>query len=246
MRKYFFLFLLLSVSSASVYAQAYVYGKTVDSISGNIIALSTVSNLTKGKSVVSDYNGRFTIVVEEGDRLVASYAGYDFVPILVTEKMLNDTMTVRLNELETSLPNATVTAKSMYSRYQIDSMQRRLQYKNVLDQPNTTTIGGPVDGSGFGISLSLDRFTKKEKQKRRAKGLFEMMEESAYVDSRFSGANVAEYTGLKNDGLVQFMNLYRPSYDWLRSHPSDGDFKEYINKQLKAYRKVPGSKLRGA
>jgi hypothetical protein len=115
-----------------------------------------------------------------------------------------------------------------------------------LDQPNTTAIGGPVDGSGFGISLSHDRFSKKEKQKRRAKDVFEIMEESAYVDYRFSGTNVAEYTGLKGGGLVQFMNLYRPSYDWLRAHPSDDDFKEYINKQLKAYRKVPGNKLSGS
>jgi hypothetical protein len=246
MRNFLLLLLIFGFSSASVFGQAYVYGKTVDSATSKIIALATITNISKGKSVVSDYGGRFTIVVEEGDRLVASYSGYDFVSILVAANMLNDTMTVKLNELSTSLPNATVTAKSMFTRYQIDSMQRRLQYKNVLDQPNTTAIGGPVDGSGFGISLSLDRFSKKEKQKRRAKDVFEIMEESAYVDYRFSGSNVSEYTGLKGDGLVQFMNLYRPSYDWLRSHTSDDDFKEYINKQLKAYRKVPGNKLSGS
>jgi hypothetical protein len=245
MRNYLFFLLLMVFGSSDVFSQAYVYGKTVDSATNKVVALATISNITKGKFVVSDYDGRFTIVVEEGDRLVASYSGYDFVSILVAANMLNDTMTVKLNELTTSLPNATVTAKSMFTRYQIDSMQRRLQYKNVLDQPNTTAIGGPVDGSGFGISLSLDRFSKKEKQKRRAKDVFEIMEESAYVDYRFSGANVSEYTGLKGSGLVQFMNLYRPSYDWLRAHQSDDDFKEYINKQLKAYRKVPGNKLSG-
>ncbi len=246
MRNYLLLVLFFGISTTSLFAQAYVYGKTVDSATNKIIALATITNVSKGKSVVSDYSGRFTIVVEEGDRLVASYSGYDFVSISVAANMLNDTMTIKLNELVTSLPTATVTAKSMFTRYQIDSMQRRLQYKNVLDQPKTPAIGGPVDGSGFGISVSLDRFSKKEKQKRRAKDLFEIMEDGAYVDYRFSGTTVAGYTGLKGDGLVQFMNLYRPSYDWLRAHPTDDDIKEYINKQLKAYRKVPGNKLSGS
>lgn len=246
MRIYLLLFLLISFLSTNVFAQAYVYGKTVDSANGKVIGLATISNITKGKSVISDYHGRFTIVVEEGDRLVASYSGYNFNAILIAANMMNDTMTVRLNELASSLPNATITAKSMYSRYQIDSIQRRIQYKNVLDQPNQTAVGGPVDGSGFGISLSLDRFSKKEKQKRRAKDLFGIMEEDAYVSYRFSAVNVSLYTGLINDGLVQFINLYRPKYDWLRLHPSDDDFKEYVNKQLKAYRKVPSNKLRGS
>lgn len=234
-----------TMAFVSVNAQTFVHGRTVDLSTGNIISLATVTNLNKGKSVVSNYSGRFTIMAEPGNLLVTSFSGYDFDTIRVTPEILGDTIIIKMNVLGTMLPNATVRANSKYSSYQLDSMERRLQHAGLLSKKNLKAIDGPVEGSGFGISFSLDRYSKREKQKRKAKDLFEMMEEEAYINFRFADKKITRYTGLKDDGVVEFMNLYRPAYDWLRKHPRDEDVVEYINSKLKAYRKVAGNKLRG-
>ncbi|MEO7312255.1 MAG: hypothetical protein ABIX01_17775 [Chitinophagaceae bacterium] len=228
-----------------LHAQTVVHGRTVDLTTGNIIALATVTNLNKGKSVVSSYSGRFTILAEAGNLLVTSYSGYDFDTVRVTPEMINDTINIKMNVLGTLLPTATVIANSKFSHYQLDSMERRLQHAALLNKKNLKAIDGPVEGSGFGISFSLDRYSKHEKQKRRAKELFEMMEEEAYINYRFPNSKVTQFTGLTGEGLVEFLNLYRPNYDWLRKHTVDEDVVDYINSKIKTYRNIPGNKLKG-
>ena len=66
---------------------------------------------------------------------------------------------------------------------------------------------------------------------------FELMEESAYISYMFSPTKVAEITGLKDAKLVEFMNMYRPNYDWMRKHTSDDDILDYVNSKMKDYRK---------
>ncbi len=233
------------MAATNVYAQSVVRGRAIDRSTSNIISLATVTNLNKGKSVVSSYSGRFTIVAEIGNLLVTSFAGYDFDTIRVTPEMMNDTITIRMKMLSTMLPMVTITGNSKYSSYQLDSMERRVQHAGLLTKANLKAIDGPVEGSGFGISFSLDRYSKREKQKRKAKELFEMMEEEAYINYRFGDKKITQYTGLKEEGLVEFINLYRPKYDWLRKHPIEEDVVDYINNKLRAYRKVAGNKLKG-
>ena len=237
--------LLFIAPLGTVFSQSVIYGRTVDLSTGNIISLATVTNLNKGKSVVSNYSGRFSIAAEAGNLLVTSYSGYDFDTIRVTPQMINDTITIQMNVLGTMLPTAVVTGHTQYSSYQLDSMERRLQHASLLNKKNLKAIDGPVEGSGFGVSFSLDRFSKHEKQKRKAKELFEMMEEEAYINYRFDDGKVSKYTGLKSADLVEFMNLYRPGYNWLRKHIEEEDVVDYINSKLKAYRKIPGNKLKG-
>lgn len=240
------IFIILFILPSILFAQSIIYGTTLDSASGKVLTLTTITNLNKGKSVVSSYAGRFSIMAELGNLLVATYSGYDFDTIRVTPEMLNDTIMVRMNPLINELPNAVVTAKGDYSGYQLDSLRRRMEHADLLNKANIPAIGGPVPGSGFGVSFSLDRFSKREKNKRKAKEIFEMIEDESYINYRFSDALVAKYTGLENDGLIEFMNLYRPTYDWLRDHQVEEDVVDYINKKLKAYRKVPGNKLKGS
>lgn len=231
------------INMASLFAQNFVHGKTIDLGSGNIISLATVTNLNKGKSVISNYSGRFSIMAESGNLLVTSFSGYDFDTVRVTQQMIGDTIAIKMNVLGTVLPNVTVTANGKYSSYQLDSLERRKQHAGLLSKKNLKAIDGPVQGSGFGISFSLDRYSKHEKQKRKAKELFEMMEEEAYINYRFGDKKITQYTGLKNEGLVEFINLYRPGYEWLRKHTDDEDVVDYINSKLKDYRKIAGNKL---
>jgi hypothetical protein len=88
---------------------------------------------------------------------------------------------------------------------------------------------------GAGIALNLDRFSKREKSKRKAIDYFTESEQEAYINYRYTPELVTRYSGLKEDKLIAFMGKSRPSWEWLRKHPKEEDLTYYINEQLKKY-----------
>lgn len=218
-------------------AQITIYGIVKDSASRTPVALATVTNLNKGRTAIADYDGHFTLLAEPGNMLVTSFTGYRLDTLRIPENSMGDTLMINMRLMGEVLPEAVVTAKSRYSRYQLDSMKRRMEYADVLDKSNMPLIGGPVDGSGFGISLNLGRKSKKEKETRQFKSQFELMEEQAFVSYMFSPQKIGDMTGLQGARLVEFMNTYRPNYDWMRKHTTDEDLVYYVNSKMKDYRK---------
>lgn len=235
MKKWVLIFVAF-ISLKTATSQIIIYGKAIDLTTKKPVALATITNLSKGRSSITDYDGRFKILAEPGNVLVSSYTGYDLDTLRIAENM-NDTIVVQMHLLENLLPEAIITAKSRYSQYQLDSLNRRMLHADVLDKTGIPTIGGPAEGSGFGISVNLGRRSKKEKDQRKFKTQFDLMEQEAFISSRFSPEKVAYITGLTNEKLIGFINAYRPAYDWARKHLTDDDMLDYINSKMKDYRK---------
>jgi hypothetical protein len=214
-----------------------VWGYLRDSVTHEPIPLASITNLNTGKVVMTGYTGRFR--VEATNNQVFSFAaiGYHFDTITYSGRNpMKDTVTVYLSPLVRDLGNVTVTAKG-YNRYQLDSMERRKDFmQGTVDYVKPIVSSG---NSGAGIGLNLDRFSKHEKNKRKMHAFFETNEDEAYVNYRFSAAVVAQYTGLKDDALQDFMQQYRPTAKWLRAHPTDEDILYYVNDKLKLYFKRP-------
>ena len=230
-------FLFSIVAIQMVQSQITIYGIVKDSASKTPVALATITNLNKGRTAIADYDGHFTLLAEPGNMLVTSFTGYRLDTLRIPENGMMDTLMINMRLMGEVLPEAIVTAKSRYSRYQLDSMKRRMEYADVLDKSDMKLIGGPVDGSGFGISLNLGRKSKKEKETRQFKSQFEMMEEQAFISYMFSPQKIADMTGLQGAKLVEFMNMYRPNIDWMRKHTTDEDLVYYVNSKVKDYRK---------
>jgi hypothetical protein len=86
---------------------------------------------------------------------------------------------------------------------------------------------------GFGVGINLDRWSKREKRERKARDIFEIMEEEAYVNFRWNEEVVKKYTTFEGDALYEFMERNRPEYQWLRKNPEENDLVYYINSSLK-------------
>lgn len=228
------LFILLLFSAITTQAQrGTIWGYLRDSITNEPIALASVTNLNTGKIVMTGNNGRFRIEANNNHILSFAAVGYHFDTITYAGRnLLRDTFAVFLSPLARNLGNVTVTARG-YNRYQLDSMERRKEFlQGTVDYKIPTVSAG---NSGAGIGLNLDRFSRHEKNKRKAHDFFEANEKEAYVNYRFPASLVAQYTGLKDDALQNFMQQYRPSAKWLRAHPSEEDIVYYINDKLKSY-----------
>lgn len=211
----------------------YYYGRVLDSITELPVQDVHVANLNGDSSDYTNSNGLFVVKAKPGDTLDIVRVGYFERKIALTARVLGlDTLHIIFKPKTHELESVTVSAYN-YGDYQADSAERKKYFEQTIgyahplfDRANT----------GAGLGISLDRiFGHKQKNKKRALRLFKSVEEEKYVDFRFNSIMVHSYTGLKGDSLQQFMNKYRPDYDWLRNHPKQEDLLYYINEKLKKY-----------
>ncbi|MFM9020600.1 MAG: hypothetical protein ACKOOA_04665, partial [Sediminibacterium sp.] len=215
-------------------AQPYrtVRGQLTDSATREPIVLASVKNTVSGVTVMTNSKGYFSLPVAAGQLLSFAAVGYHFDTVYYTRTLLlQDTLQLQLSALVvTSLGNVTVTARG-WSKYQLDSMQRQQDFFKAMGRSPLPTLSQA--NSGAGIALNIDRFSKREKRKRNAIRFFDDNEKEAYINYRYTPELVAKYTGLKDEKLQEFMGKSRPSWEWLRKHPSETDMAYYINEQLK-------------
>jgi len=232
--RYFYIFCLL-IFSTSTFSQkkATIWGYLKDSVTNEPIVLASVANFETKKTVMTSNTGRFKIEVSDNQILSFAAVGYFFDTVAYHKSLLvKDTLYLYLKPLASSLGNVTVYSKST-SAYQQDSIERRKDFMGDKVQYTIPTVASSNTGAGLGINI--DRFSKNEKNKRKAFAFFEANEKEEYINYRFPSSIVVKYSGLKDDALQDFMQLHRPSYEWLRKHKTEEDIKYYINDNLKEF-----------
>lgn len=229
----FIVFLLCLVSvTVSAQKKSFVYGYLKDSTTAEPVVLASVTNMNTGKTVMTNYRGFFKIPVEVNQVLYFAAVGYQFDTTLYNQRYSDkDTLVFLLPALQRNLGTVTVTAK--VNQYQSDSMERRKDF--LQDIGNYTIPAVAQANSGAGIALNISRFSRYERNKRKAFAFYESTEKEAYTNYRFTEKLVKQYSGLKDDQLYNFMQQYRPSYEWLRAHKTEEDIKYYINDKLKLF-----------
>ena len=233
MGKIYALLVVFFFSLTNVQAQGkYMNGYLRDSTTHFPISGGTITNASTGQRVITDTKGFFRLEAAPNDRLYAVAHTYRF-DTLTYSTLFADTVTVYLSPTGSVLPTVTVTAQ--YSKYQLDSLQRRTEFAEARGQALRTVASTP--SAGFGLTINLDRFFKKKYQnKNKEEHTFRKAEEAAYVHYRFSPQVVAYYTGLKGEELRTFLLRYTPSYTWLRQHPSNDAVMYYLNDKIKEFK----------
>jgi hypothetical protein len=230
--KYYLLSLMLLTTAFSFAQKKKIIGVVLDSATKSRIENASITNLTRKNTSISNTKGFFSIEVSNGNILSVASINHHFDTLTLTEKLLNqDTVFFYLKAIAKNLKEVTVNA--ILNRYINDSTERRKRFLEDVGSNKIPTISKANSGAGFGINL--DRFSKREKNKRRAFEMFETMEMEQYINYRFSIQLVSRYTTLRDDSLIYFMQQHRPSYKWLRNHLTEEDIKYYINEQLKIY-----------
>jgi len=233
MKPYIWILFLLSGTAAQAQKKNERWGYLRDSITSEPIVLASITNLNTQTTVMTSASGRFKIELQENQVLSFAAVGYYFDTIHYNKQfLLQDTLSLFLSPLAHSLGNVTVTTRGM-SRYQLDSIERRKEFLQDIVDYTIPTVSKA--NSGAGIALNLDRFSRHEKNKRKAFAFFESNEKEAYINYRFPASVVTQYSGLKDTELQQFMQQYRPTSEWLRRNRSEEDIKYYINEKLKLF-----------
>ncbi|MEI8074913.1 MAG: hypothetical protein WCH78_09195 [Bacteroidota bacterium] len=210
-----------------------VIGYLRDSVTHAPIVLGSVTNNNTHETVMSGNSGRFKIHIKENEVLSYAAVGYHFDTVQFVHKLaMQDSIDIFASPLLHDLGNVTVSSKGM-SAYQMDSMERRNDLLHDMVSYKKPTFA--LSNSGAGLGISIDRFSKHEKSKRKALDFFEAQEKEEYINYRYSTKLVEESTGFKDETLRNFIQQSRPSYNWLRANTSSEDILYYINDQLKKF-----------
>jgi hypothetical protein len=227
---YGLLVIILLFCSSQLRAQVWINGHLEDKLSGAPIAKGEI--ISSLSNVLTDSNGLFRIRVKEGEIISAKKAGYRFTTVHFSFHSSDTNFTITMEPLGSVMKS--VTVKTSYSAYQVDSMRRRMAFD---EGRSKTTFISKEPHPGFGLVFNLDRVTKSnDKQLKKQREIFKKTEQWAYIRSRFSDSMVQSYTGLTGDSLHLFMRQYTPSYEWLRDHPSKIEMIYYINDSIKKFR----------
>lgn len=212
--------------------QQWLTGILKDSVTHFPITAGTVSNNNSGHKVYTNEQGLFRIAVAPNDVIYALAKNYQF-DTLTYSPLFTDTITIYLAPTGSYLP--TITVQARYTKYQMDSINRKAEFEQNTGTRLSTFSSAP--SGAFGVGINLDRiFKKRDSDKKKYERIYNNNEIAAYIDYRFSPQLVAYYTGLKGEPLRQFMYLYTPDYEWLRQHPHDNQILFYINDKLKLFK----------
>ena len=218
----------LAVGAEAQWLQGYLK----DSVTHFTVSGATITNTSRNERVTSDEKGFFRIAVTSNDLLYIFAPSYK-ADTLRFSPLFADTVDFFLSPTGDLLPNVTVQSK--YNRYQLDSIDRKVQFEENRGT-RVPVVSAPQSGA-FGVGINLDRvFKKKEKEKKGFEKAYTAYEKEAYVAYRFSPHLVAVYTRLKGDDLRTFLNRYTPSYEWLRAHTANDEIIFYINDKLKLFK----------
>jgi hypothetical protein len=210
-------------------------GTIVDSSTGTPIRSASITNVFSGSTVMSRTEGRFTVSISKGNILSFSASGYYTDTLTATDSVMAlKEIAISLRPLPSTLPDVVVMGN--LNPYQLDSIERRKEFLSLVGEARIPVVSR-ANNNGFGVGINFDRFTKREKNKRNARDLFEITEQEAYINYRWNDSLVIKYTRFSGDTLTDFMQANRPTWEWLRKNESEEDLLFYINKSLKKYNK---------
>jgi len=232
------------VSFFAGFSQLKVSGRVFD-ISKSIPLPSVSVLTTSGHGTVTDSLGFYIIEVTGTDSIYFSYLNkpttrfpVKAIPNLYSFDISLHVPVAELPAVKVGLPN-----------YRRDSLQNRRDYEKIFNyrKPGISVATSPPGSGGAGVGLDLDEFINIFRFRRNRSMLafrkrLEQEEIDKFIDHRFTKAAVRKVTGLTGDSLINFMKIYRPSYEFTQLS-TDYEFLEYIKLAAQVYREQANNGL---
>jgi len=210
---------LLVFAVGTAHAQGLLKGSVHERGSNAKLTNVFIHDINNNQLSLVDKNGDFQIKSATGHTLIINSPGYvsDTLYVIdMTPKKIDMTvLTIALREVNINSNRATFNPQEEYPE---------------VYQKSKVYILSPT--SWFG---------KDAKDARRLKRYFAEEAEDQKVDAVFNMAYVGSLVPLKGQDLENFMTLYRPSYDFVKSNNRES-MAVYVNDSYKKYLALPPEK----
>jgi hypothetical protein len=214
----YILLLCLALFSLNVKAQQNIIrGQVVENATNTKLAEVLVRNTSNSQVTLTDNGGNFQIRGQLGHTLIFSSPGYVSDTLYIADMASKG---IRMTPLGIALREVNVRGQKFDPRAEYPQVYQR---SKVYALSPTTWFG------------------KDAKDARRLKRYFEREVHERQVDSVFTKVYVGSIVPLKGRELEIFMNLYRPSYEFVKSNNGES-MAAYINDSYKKYQALPPEK----
>lgn len=216
-----FLTLFLFSFGSVVQAQETLEGVVLEKGTPKRVAEATITNRRTLEKAISNSEGGFVIPAKLGDTLIVTKYAYSSEYYRIADPK---NIVVSLNptiELET----VTVTGKT-----------RKEELQDILEDYDKQTPYGARKPKALAyvfnpLSALYGTFSRSAKNARRFNNYAQNEIKETEVDKKFNKYNVGEITGLQGDDLMNFMSLYRPSYEQCQ-YWNEYDIRDYLKASL--------------
>ncbi len=216
--KYIFIILIM-FTAGLVKAQDVLKGTVSENGSNNRLPDVFVRDNNSKQVGITDNKGYFTIKTGPGHVLIFECPGY-----------VSDTLyVVDMGPKKISLEVATIALREVQISGKQVAFDPHKEYPEVYTK------------SKVYVMSPTTWFSKEGKDARRLKHYFQHEAEERRIDEVFTRAYVGSIIPLKNKELEDFMVMYRPTYDFLKSNNAES-MAVYINDCYKKYKALPPEK----
>ncbi|QIL39428.1 hypothetical protein G7074_09170 [Pedobacter sp. HDW13] len=232
----FFVILILAFGfSTTLYAQTKpVQGIVIDKETKQRLAKVYIYNIRTGDGLYNNTKGEFSTFAIPGDTLVAALSGYAVDTIVFKGQTA---AYFQLKSLGIRLRDVVIQQKRL--------TPQQLYEKNVQEYRYQTMKGSSKDllnlgngGVGLGIDAIYNLLSRQGRNARHLQKILEKDYREDLIDYRFNANLVRQVLGIKDDELTDFMQQYRPTYQFVLD-ADDYAFNMFIRNAYKSYRINP-------
>ncbi|MGY0039605.1 hypothetical protein [Pedobacter sp. NJ-S-72] len=209
-----------------------VQGFVIDKVSKQRLATVYIYNSHMDDGIYNNSKGEFTVPAAVGDTLFAVRQGYGRTVVYK-----GNTIFFQLKPLAIQLKEVSIIGSSLSPKQRYDQRTREFKYATDLGS-SKDLLNLSSRGVGLGIDAIYNLLSRKGKNARHLQAILERDYKEEIIDYRFSPAFVGRVLRLKDFELKDFMQQYRPSYDFVLA-ASDYAFIVFLRNNYASYKRNP-------
>ncbi|WP_316830435.1 hypothetical protein [Pedobacter aquatilis] len=228
-------FLLFSCLTATLYAQTKpVQGVVIDKETKQRLAKVYIYNTRTGDGLYNTTKGEFSTFAIPGDTLVAALSGYGVDTVIFKGQ---PAAYFQLKSLGIRLRDVLIQQKKLSPQAQYEKTIKEYRYATERgSSKNLLNLGN--GGVGLGIDAIYNLLSRQGKNARHLQKILEKDYREDMIDYRFTPNLVKQVLGIKDPELTDFMQQYRPTYQFVLE-ANDYAFNLFIRNAYRSYRINP-------
>jgi len=211
-----------------------VQGIVIDKETKQRLAKVYIYNVRTGDGLYNNTKGEFSTYAIPGDTLVAALSGYGVDTIVFKGQTA---AYFQLRSLGIRLRDVVIQQKRLTPQQQYEKSVKEYRYQTMKgSSKDLLNLGN--GGVGLGIDAIYNLLSRQGRNARHLQKILEKDYREDLIDYRFNATIVQQVLGIKDTELVDFMQQYRPTYQFVLD-ADDYAFNVFIKNAYKSYRLNP-------
>lgn len=211
-----------------------VQGIVIDKETKQRLAKVYIYNVRSKDGLYNNTKGEFSTYALPGDTLVAALSGYGVDTIIFKGQTA---AYFQLKSLGIRLRDVVIAQKRLTPQQQYEKSIKEFRYQTMKGSSKDLLNLG-TGGVGLGIDAIYNLLSRQGRNARHLQKILEKDYREDLIDYRFKASLVQQVLGIKDTELEDFMQQYRPTYQFVLD-ADDYAFNVFIKNAYRSYRLNP-------